>query len=138
MAEISSQVSTPGTYTPAVRFGEVRTGGVAVSPAASQGPGSGRRPRANRGGTHGFPRAPSRLARPSTRMRAATLHLRADVAELVDAHGSGPCGGNPVEVQVLSSAPQSWRAFAGCRLQNLCTFSAQSPRPARPRRRAAP
>ncbi len=30
--------------------------------------------------------------------------LRADVAELVDAHGSGPCGGNPVEVQVLSSA----------------------------------
>ena len=36
--------------------------------------------------------------------RAATLSLRADVAELVDAHGSGPCGGNPVEVQVLSSA----------------------------------
>ena len=34
----------------------------------------------------------------------ATLVLRADVAELVDAHGSGPCGGNPVEVQVLSSA----------------------------------
>lgn len=30
-------------------------------------------------------------------------HGRADVAELVDAHGSGPCGGNPVEVQVLSS-----------------------------------
>src|SRR5919199_1080292 len=29
---------------------------------------------------------------------------RADVAELVDAHGSGPCGGNPVEVRVLSSA----------------------------------
>src|SRR5213596_585120 len=35
---------------------------------------------------------------------AATLGVRADVAELVDAHGSGPCGGNPVEVQVLSSA----------------------------------
>src|SRR5262245_40896662 len=34
----------------------------------------------------------------------ATLDGRADVAELVDAHGSGPCGGNPVEVQVLSSA----------------------------------
>src|SRR5205823_2433218 len=35
-----------------------------------------------------------------------SLHcaIRADVAELVDAHGSGPCGGNPVEVQVLSSA----------------------------------
>ena len=35
---------------------------------------------------------------------AATLSVRADVAELVDAHGSGPCGGDPVEVQVLSSA----------------------------------
>src|SRR5919201_4616135 len=35
---------------------------------------------------------------------AATLCVRADVAELVDAHGSGPCGGDPVEVQVLSSA----------------------------------
>ena len=33
-----------------------------------------------------------------------TMVVRADVAELVDAHGSGPCGGNPVEVQVLSSA----------------------------------
>ena len=34
------------------------------------------------------------------------LHCRrrADVAELVDAHGSGPCGRKPVEVQVLSSA----------------------------------
>jgi hypothetical protein len=31
--------------------------------------------------------------------------LQADVAELVDAHGSGPCRGNPVEVRVLSSAP---------------------------------
>lgn len=29
---------------------------------------------------------------------------QADVAELVDAHGSGPCRGNPVEVRVLSSA----------------------------------
>ena len=35
---------------------------------------------------------------------AATLSVRADVAELVDAHGSGPCGSDPVEVQVLSSA----------------------------------
>src|ERR1051326_8173308 len=32
------------------------------------------------------------------------MPVRADVAELVDAHGSGPCGGDPVEVQVLSSA----------------------------------
>ena len=31
-------------------------------------------------------------------------HSHADVAELVDAHGSGPCGGNPVEVRFLSSA----------------------------------
>jgi hypothetical protein len=28
----------------------------------------------------------------------------ADVAELVDAHGSGPCARKGVEVQVLSSA----------------------------------
>ena len=34
----------------------------------------------------------------------ATMRRPADVAELVDAHGSGPCGGDPVEVQVLSSA----------------------------------
>ena len=34
----------------------------------------------------------------------ATLSPRADVAELVDAHGSGPCGLRLVEVQVLSSA----------------------------------
>jgi hypothetical protein len=40
-----------------------------------------------------------------SRRHAATLVFqRADVAELVDAHGSGPCGGDPVEVQVLSSA----------------------------------
>ncbi len=35
---------------------------------------------------------------------AAKLAVRADVAELVDAHGSGPCGLRLVEVQVLSSA----------------------------------
>ena len=34
----------------------------------------------------------------------ATLIARADVAELVDAHGSGPCARKGVEVQVLSSA----------------------------------
>src|SRR5262252_4011785 len=34
----------------------------------------------------------------------ARLAVRADVAELVDAHGSGPCGLRLVEVQVLSSA----------------------------------
>src|SRR5262249_7568885 len=36
--------------------------------------------------------------------RAGYNAPRADVAELVDAHGSGPCGLRPVEVQVLSSA----------------------------------
>ena len=41
---------------------------------------------------------------PKTENTLATMRVRADVAELVDAHGSGPCGGNPVEVQVLSSA----------------------------------
>src|SRR5437764_7682632 len=41
---------------------------------------------------------------PRSQRAAAKLFSRADVAELVDAHGSGPCGGNPVEVQVLSSA----------------------------------
>jgi phosphoribosylcarboxyaminoimidazole (NCAIR) mutase len=39
-----------------------------------------------------------------SRKSPATMRVRADVAELVDAHGSGPCGGDPVEVQVLSSA----------------------------------
>ena len=34
----------------------------------------------------------------------ATMAVRADVAELVDAHGSGPCERKLVEVQVLSSA----------------------------------
>src|SRR6185437_10501105 len=40
----------------------------------------------------------------------AKLLSRADVAELVDAHGSGPCGRKLVEVQVLSSASVVWRA----------------------------
>src|SRR4029079_18147542 len=34
----------------------------------------------------------------------ARISALADVAELVDAHGSGPCGRKVVEVQVLSSA----------------------------------
>src|SRR5262249_6137741 len=32
------------------------------------------------------------------------LYSCAEVAEVADAHDSGSCGGNPVEVQVLSSA----------------------------------
>src|SRR5919198_1026348 len=54
-------------------------------------------------------RAAERTRRPLLKRKivpgtGATLSLRADVAELVDAHGSGPCGRKPVEVQVLSSA----------------------------------
>ena len=46
------------------------------------------------------------LTRGRMSSRGARLQcaLRADVAELVDAHGSGPCGRKLVEVQVLSSA----------------------------------
>ena len=29
------------------------------------------------------------------------------MAELADAHGSGPCGGDSIQVQVLLSAPNS-------------------------------
>ena len=36
----------------------------------------------------------------------------AGVAELADAYGSGPYGGNPMEVQVLSPAPSKTRASA--------------------------
>src|SRR5690242_20370160 len=35
----------------------------------------------------------------------------AEVAELVDAHGSGPCGGNTVGVRVPSSAPLPKHCF---------------------------
>ena len=48
--------------------------------------------------------SPSRSPRPDPGAREATMPLRADVAELVDAHGSGPCARKGVEVQVLSSA----------------------------------
>ena len=34
-----------------------------------------------------------------------TFLIPADMAELADAHGSGPCEGNFMEVQVLLSAP---------------------------------
>ena len=36
----------------------------------------------------------------------ASVTIQAEVAELVDALASGASGGNPVEVQVLSSAPR--------------------------------
>ena len=54
---------------------------------------SARPVRAARAGLH--PTGPAPLA---------TFHVHAAVAKLVDAHGSGPCGGNPLEVQVLSAA----------------------------------
>ena len=70
-----------------------------------------RRCRAGRGGGGERQRETDRRKQEKTPVQAekgtqhaATLSVRADVAELVDAHGSGPCGGNPVEVQVLSSA----------------------------------
>ena len=59
--------------------------------------------------------ATATASRSSTRFNGDTVAGynvdRADVAELVDAHGSGPCGGNPVEVQVLSSAFPPCRRF---------------------------
>jgi hypothetical protein len=38
----------------------------------------------------------------------ARCKYRAEVAELADAHGSGPCTRKGVEVQVLSSAPKAY------------------------------
>jgi hypothetical protein len=43
----------------------------------------------------------------------SSLIHSADVADLVDAHGSGPCPGNWVEVRVLSSAPFESRRNQG-------------------------
>ncbi len=39
----------------------------------------------------------------------------AGVAELADAYGSGPYGGNPVKVQVLSPAPLITSGLAECK-----------------------
>ena len=57
---------------------------------------------------------------------AVNKAAHAGVAELADAYGSGPYGGNPVEVQVLSPAPLSFRN----RRQHACDFciSVRSPR----------
>ena len=51
----------------------------------------------------------------------ARLESRADVAELVDAHGSGPCGRKPVEVQVLSSASPDPATFGPATAQTIRT-----------------
>src|SRR5271165_3631629 len=45
----------------------------------------------------------------------------ADVAELVDAHGSGPCLGNQVEVRVLSSASPEAHASGGVLRSIACS-----------------
>ena len=47
------------------------------------------------------PQAVSRARMPCTNL------IYADMAELADAHGSGPCESNFMEVQVLLSAPNS-------------------------------
>src|SRR4051795_1137478 len=47
-----------------------------------------------------------------------TAVYRADVAELVDAHGSGPCARKGVEVQVLSSALPFHAALVRTRCPN--------------------
>src|ERR1700712_3903971 len=53
--------------------------------------------------------------RSERKVRYRLRSCRADVAELVDAHGSGPCGSNPVKVRFLSSAlrrkPRYMRGF---------------------------
>jgi osmotically inducible protein OsmC len=46
-----------------------------------------------------------------------TCNARAEVAELADAHGSGPCTRKGVEVQVLSSAPKHHASSCRCSCQ---------------------
>src|ERR1043166_3059805 len=73
---------------------------------------------------------PSRAKPVSAAKSRARLPVRADVAELVDAHGSGPCGGDPVEVQVLSSAfSRRTRSSAFSRWE--CVRAIDRARPAR-------
>lgn len=66
------------------------------------------------------------------------LQSHAGVAELADAYGSGPYGGNPMKVQVLSPAPSN----ATGRLCGLFSFSRrqceQDTRPAPSQRRRKP
>ena len=71
----------------------------------------GRRPSPldDSGAPEAIPRLPNGPGGPRRRgllcgVRYLRSLQRADVAELVDAHGSGPCLGNQVEVRVLSSA----------------------------------
>ena len=47
----------------------------------------------------------------------------AGMAELADAHGSGPCGVTPMQVQVLFPAPRRSKRLRACSdfFNNLCT-----------------
>src|SRR6201996_4719485 len=45
---------------------------------------------------------------------ALDIHVRAEVAELADAHGSGPCTRKGVGVRVPSSAPIALFSIAYC------------------------
>ena len=114
--------------------------------------GVGRRPTCSASSSHpGGPPFLLSLSARNTRSTLARLSLRADVAELVDAHGSGPCALRGVEVQVLSSASHGRRIGSpGCSIQRFRshrdgrTFSARrrvrladvDPRRPRPARRA--
>jgi hypothetical protein len=51
----------------------------------------------------------------------ARCKARAEVAELADAHGSGPCTRKGVEVQVLSSAPRA-AGFQDAPVRNRVVF----------------
>jgi hypothetical protein len=55
--------------------------------------------------------APSPIDPSSAGAISSLAQRHADVAELVDAHGSGPCLGNQVEVRVLSSASTALGAW---------------------------
>ena len=61
------------------------------------------------------------LARRSARLRRPVTI--AEVAELADAHGSGPCTRKGVGVRVPSSAPANLRSFPG----SLCSRVRISP-----------
>ncbi len=81
-------------------------GGGSAPPQRAAPPPGHRLPRAPAPHRAASPAAALRLD-PTARAAVATFHLHAAVAKLVDAHGSGPCGGNPLEVQVLSAASGS-------------------------------
>ena len=66
-----------------------------------------------RPGWRGLPDAAASCPYPRA-MLVSVLALRG-CGGMADAHGSGPCGGNPVKVQLLSPAPYVLRAAPGHR-----------------------